>query len=226
MRLIDRILPKAENFRDFAPPEGELPRRALPFIWIFVKALRWSIGFSAVGFAISSVAFAFEPAVFGKLVDALTHADPAIAWHAAWPILLGYIVICHVVGRGIGRLSQFADGQASYVLLMIVRRRLASYLFSHSYRYFQDDFAGRLAGKVVEMPQSIRYVIGDSVISFLQTGVNALTSVVLFCVLGWKFAAVSVLFFTASLSLYRWRLPILSKAAGKEAAANQVMRGS
>ncbi len=225
MRIFDRIFPKAENFRDFSPPEGELPRAAGPFIWVFVKALRWSIAFAIATHTISVICMSVEPWFFGRIVDALTHADRERAWHAALPFVVAYIVICLACSKVLSKLSQMADGRYLPVLIMIVRRRLAAYLFSHSYRYFQDDFAGRLAGKVIEMPQAVHDTVSNTIGQLLWFLINGVTSILLFSVLGWQFALAGVMFFVANTLLYRWGIPIISRYAGDTAAKNQVMRG-
>ena len=225
MKLADRIFPKARDFQNFAPPEGELPNRAFPFIWIFVKALRWSLGFALITFVIGVACTSSEPWFFGRLVDAFAHTDRAHTWTTVLPIIVGYIGITQIVGRGLSRISAKADSFYRPILAMLVRRRLASYLFSHSYRYFQDDFSGRLAGKVVEMPQAVQDAVGDITGNFIWYAINGIISILLFATVGWQFSIACILFFIGSGLIGKWRLPILSEFAEKAAAKNQLMRG-
>ena len=52
MHLLARIMPKAERFRDFTPADGALPKHAVPFIWVFVRALALPLGLQALGYAL------------------------------------------------------------------------------------------------------------------------------------------------------------------------------
>ena len=111
------------------------------------------------------------------------------------------------------------------VLIMLIRRRLATYLHAHSYRYFQEDFAGRLAGKVVEMPQAVAETTMDVMNDLLIVAMNGLVALVLFLSIDWRFAGIVLLFFSSSILLYRWRIPLITAKADISAASRQAMRG-
>jgi ATP-binding cassette subfamily B multidrug efflux pump len=53
----------------------------------------------------------------------------------------------------------------------MMRRQLARKILDYSYRYFQDDFAGRIAGKVIDTPSAMRrftFLILDDVVYFIS----------------------------------------------------------
>ncbi len=225
MRLRDRIFPKARDFDRFAPLGGELPKKAFPFIWIFVKSLRWSIGVGVAGSVVLSLAWALEPYFFGRIVDALNKGDRDIALRAVLRISVAYIVTCLLLGKFAAYAGNQAQARFRPILKMLVRRRLANYLYSHSYGYFQNDFAGRLAGKVIEMPQAVHDVLTTTTGSLLYALLTGVTSVALFAGIGWAFALTGTLYFASNLALYRWRIPKVSTRASQAAAAQHMMRG-
>ena len=216
----NRVFPEAGDFHDFMPPDDDLPIRALPFIWIFVKALRVSMTFNfACAIAGSSLA-SVEPYFFGKFVTALTVSPAATA-----RVVITYILLCQFLVRIVWQMAHAAQARSAPVLAMLVRHRLARYLYTHSYRYFQDDFAGRLAGKVVEMPQAVRETISDMRGIVVPAAVHAIVATTLFLGIDWRFGLCASFYFISTGLLICWRVTELSRKAGLTAAASQTMRG-
>ena len=225
MNLADRIFPKAKDFQSFAPPEGELPRKAFPFIWIFVKALRWPAVTITLVYAIGSACFMFEPYFIGYMVEAITTAPADQVWHASIKLLMLYIVVCQILARicyaaGLRSMLHFLS-----VLTVSVRRRLAQYLFTHSYRFFQDDYAGRLAGKVVEMPQATNEVVETLLDSCVYGIANFAASTFIFANIKWYFGFSVVLLYLATATLCWICIPKISVKAELSSSAVQRMRG-
>ena len=220
-----RLWPKAERLQDFGLDESDLPKRAIPFIWVFVRALGLAFGIQALLYAAGATLFAFEPLFFGRLVSALEHGNVATGWHDAGRILIGYLLIVQFGGRLSWQLGHFIESHSFPVLTMLIRRRLATYLHSHSYRYFQEDFAGRLAGKVVEMPQAVEDTINDVLSYLLTISISGLISIILFMRIDGLFALTAIIYFIANILFYRWRVPKLTVKADVSAATRQVMRG-
>ena len=215
-----RAFPKAADFLEMMPPDGELPVRAVPFIWIFAKALRVSLTVETVCFIMGSGLFAFEPYFFGRFVTAMT-----VSGVAMMQVVVAYIVICQVLTRIFWQVGHAAEAHLLPLLTLLVRHRLARYLYTHSYRYFQDDFAGRLAGQVVEMPQAVRETIGDIQGTVIPIAVNGIVAMGLFAGIDWRFGLCSALYFLLECLMLRWLVPELSRRADRAAAAKQVTRG-
>jgi ATP-binding cassette subfamily B protein len=97
------------------------------------------------------------------------------------------------------------------LITMFVRRQLSVYLHQHSYKFFQDDFAGRLAGKVVEMPQAVVDVLNDLASPVQYTLMSALVSTIIFTFLDWRFGLITAIYYASSALMMRWRLPIVIK---------------
>ena len=226
MRLADLIFPKAKDFAAFAPPEGALPTKALPFIWVFVRALRWSMVCICICFALNTIGGALAPYFLGRIVDRLVSADRAHLWSALWPIVLAYVLVCHVMAKGTIWFGWRVVIYMRPMLTLIVRRRLASYLFSHSYRFFQDDFAGRLAGKVVEMPSKVTQIVSDTTGTVLQIFVEAVVTLGLFGSMDWRFAVAELVYFAVNAACYRTLIPELERRSEIKSAAQNAMRGT
>lgn len=73
--------------------------------------------------------------------------------------------------------------------VMPIRRQLGQYVYRHSYRYFQDDYVGSLAGKIMEMPDHFRSLIFIFTHQLNFAVVSFLTAFTVFLISGWQFAA-------------------------------------
>jgi ATP-binding cassette subfamily B multidrug efflux pump len=107
----------------------------------------------------------------------------------------------------------------------MVRRQLGLYLHQHSWRYFQDDFAGRLAGKVLEMPVSIRLIINDVTGAFVYASVTFLMTLVIFSWIGAYFGIYTFVYLAAyalNMGFFIPRVRGISQAASRY---RSVMRG-
>src|SRR5690606_11108858 len=99
------------------------------------------------------------------------------------------------------------------------------YLHQHSYRYFQDDFAGRLAGKVLEMPAAMRLIVNDITGAFVYAGVTFLTTFAVFCWIGAPFAIFAFVYmagYALNMLLFIPRVRNLSQIASR---CRSIMRG-
>ncbi|MDP9196212.1 MAG: ABC transporter ATP-binding protein/permease [Pseudomonadota bacterium] len=226
MRLLDRIFPKPDRFLDFAGDPGEpLPGRATPFIWYFVRKLKWSLGLQCLLYTAGSALMAVEPMFFGLMVDAATDSAPGMFWHNALWVIAGYVLFVQVLARIGWQAGHMVQAHVDPILLVLIRYRLAGYLYGHSYRFFQEDFAGRLAGKVIEMPAAIVGIVDEMVEFALHTLVTAAVIMVLFGMIDWRFAAVTgVTVILHGLLGWRFVLPI-SRTSAVSAAASNKMRG-
>ena len=84
-----------------------------------------------------------------------------VAVLVATPLVL-YVALVLVLSPAIYNMQGWLNSVSLPHFAGMIRRQLALYLHQHSYRYFQDDFAGRLSGKVTEMPYAIRQIVSCS----------------------------------------------------------------
>ncbi len=152
---------------DTMPKDGvvQLPTRVLPFIWYFARQVKWQLFTITFCFAVSSLMFTFLSYGVKGIVDAFTtpHGlDLAALWYGIFVFFT--IFILRFAFECLGDYLA-AHAQAPYA--NFIRRQIASYVNKHSYRYFQDDFAGRIAAKVLDTPKAIReltFTLADQVV--------------------------------------------------------------
>ncbi|NBX65460.1 MAG: ABC transporter ATP-binding protein [Proteobacteria bacterium] len=219
---------KNAEILDRLPPDGlkTLPDKVGAFVWFFLRQIkrRFSV-LVALGIA-GAMAHTSSSYFFGQIVEVFvdTPRGQDIWASMAWPLALytGFVLIASPLIYNVqGRLNAITLPYFTG----LIRRQLALYLHNHSYRYFQDDFAGRLSGKVTEMPNAIRQVVNDIVSPFIYAGVTSLTTLGIFLWVGPYFAAVTALYIAAyflNIHFFMRRIRNLSEVAARK---RSVMRG-
>jgi len=224
MILVQKFFPPASRLESF-PVESNLPTRATSFIWMFVKQLGAPISLMVGLYSFGMLVFSFEPYIFGRLVDLASHSNADNLWANVFPILLGYVVIVQIIGRAVYNIGHLVESYTMPLLKMICRRSLAAYLGSHSYRFFNSDYAGRLAGKVMEMPQAITNVVGALCFPLMSALISGVVSVALFASMHWAFVPILIMYFVLNFFMCRYFLPRITAMADKSATAQQKARG-
>lgn len=141
---------------DQLPPAGldKLPTELLPFIWFFVKQVKWPI----IGIAVTEGVFAVLISImFWYVGELVAQAD-----YSAAMIWLGIAILCIRIVTG-----TLAD--TFYHLIYIpyvgnlVRRQLYWYTARQSLSFFQNDFAGRIANKLLQSAPSLRDAVKSTI---------------------------------------------------------------
>jgi ATP-binding cassette subfamily B multidrug efflux pump len=165
--VIDRFFSWLEQLVNPFPPEPSErpPAGILAFAWHYTKPF-WpllviSIAFSAVIALLEVYLFAF----LGDLVDLLTAADRATFWdeHGTKLMVMGAIVL--VVLPVLNFISESISHQGlrgNYA--MRIRWTAHRYVLRQSMDFFHNDFAGRIATKVMQSALGVR----DAVMKFTE----------------------------------------------------------
>ncbi len=137
-------------------PDGPPPPRLWPFVWHFVRQIKGLLVILLVLEACVAAGSTMIPVMIGWLVndingsaqtrDVLSH--PWL-WRTAAPILIGW-------GVGMALLWYIYDHYYTARFNNLIRYQLARYTLGHSMAYFTNDFAGRLANKVVDGGAALR----------------------------------------------------------------------
>ncbi len=165
--MLDRFFRWFESRVDPFPPERPVqpPAGLLPFAWYFTRPfmglLIASVALSAVIAVIEVYLFAF----LGNLVDLVTTADRSNFWqtHGIWLGLMGALVV--IVLPALNFVSESISHQGLRGNFAM-RTRWAGhrYVLRQSMDFFHNDFAGRVATKVMQTALGVR----DAVMKFTE----------------------------------------------------------
>jgi ATP-binding cassette subfamily B multidrug efflux pump len=184
------------------------PKSVMGFAGFYLKPMR---GVLVVLFFVALLAGTVEASLYllmGWFIDLLNTADRATVWadHGT-PIMLaaGFILIVRPVSIWLHEVlsNQLLVPQATNQ----IRWRTHLYTLGHSLSYFQADFAGRLANRVVQVGPAVRELAVVFIDTLLYVAIYAVTAVGLFGSISLWLALPVVLWIAAYAVLTRWFVP-------------------
>jgi ATP-binding cassette subfamily B multidrug efflux pump len=201
------------------------PTRFFAFLWSATRGLRpWLLGMTLL----NAVIGVFEAALFsmmGHLVDWLAGVAPGELWtkHGHGLLLLGAVLLASI---GLIALQSLLKQQTlAGNFPMLLRWNFHRLMLNQSMGFYQDEFAGRIAAKVMQTALAVRdtWMILCELMVFV-----IIYFVTLLLVLG-DFSVWMVLPFIGWVTLYIGALcyfvPRLSKVARAQADARSMMTG-
>ncbi|QRX81339.1 ABC transporter ATP-binding protein [Glaciimonas sp. PAMC28666] len=204
-----------------APP----PRGFVAFVWACTKGLRRYIIAMTL---LTATIGAFEAVLFammGKIVDWLSHVQPSLLWtqERGNLILLAIVLIASIIVVAFQTL--FKQQALAGNFPMMLRWNFHRLMLNQSMDFYQDEFAGRVAAKVMQTALAVRdicMILGD-ILVFVMIYFVTLVAVVggfnlwmLLPFLGW------VVLYGFAL---RYFVPRLSRVAQSQADARSLMTG-
>ena len=216
----ERMWRRVEGVIDpFADTDREvLPRGALRFILFFANQAKFAFILLLV---IGGVSGAVDAALYwsvGKLIDILDASSPATLVADHWPALAAFLVLVLVIRAAVMIVNALVEQQVIVPhFYQLVRWQAFRRVIEQPYEFYQNDFAGRIATKILQGGEAT----GDFIISSLQTMWSFLTFVVLagtiLSTLDPLMAVVMVVWLAAYLWT-AWRLLPPLRAAGRRTA--------
>ena len=148
------------------PPPGPPPAGLGAFYWHHARQARGLVvALFAAGFAVA-VLDTLIPVFIGRVVTVVSHNRPEQALHTWWPQLVGMAAVLLVARPSALLLQNLITNQAIAAgLSNMVRWQSHWHVVRQSWTFFQNDFAGRIANRVMQAGPALR----ESVVS----GTNA-----------------------------------------------------
>ena len=137
-----------------APP-AQPPAGFFAFLWACTKGLR---PYLAVMTLLTAVIGAFEALLFamlGGIVDWLSHIEPARLWteQRGNLLLLGAILLASPIVIALQAMFKYQALAATFPMLL--RWNFHRYMLGQSMSFYQDEFAGRIATKVMQTAPAV-----------------------------------------------------------------------
>jgi ATP-binding cassette, subfamily B, multidrug efflux pump len=158
-RLFERTLPPTS-----LPESAEPPAGLVAFYWHFARQAKGLfIGLFAAGFVVALLDVTI-PVFIGKVVTLVTTTSPEDLLANAWPMLAGMAVVLLVL-RPIAFATQLLLMNQAIAANVSNRIRWQNHwhVVRQSWSFFQNDFAGRIATRVMQIGPAIR----ESLVSLL-----------------------------------------------------------
>jgi ATP-binding cassette subfamily B multidrug efflux pump len=191
------------------PPLGE-GRALLRFYWHYAGQARWLIAaLFATGLVVATLD-TLIPAFMGRVVTLLSTHTPATLWHDAWPQLALMAAVLLVL-RPVAFIAQnlVANQAVAPGLTNLVRWQAHWHVVRQSWTFFQNDFAGRVANRVMQAGPALQNTVTSSITAVWYIVVYGSNALLLLGRTDWRLALPVACWFAAYITLLRVFVPRL-----------------
>ena len=207
--------------------EGQPPDRLWPFYWHHVRQIRPLIlAVMAVGVLAALVEVALF-AFLGQLVDLMREAESPEAFFAEHAWLLAWMGFVALIGRPLvfGLHALIINQGITAGFTNLVRWQTHRYVLRQSLGFFQNDFAGRVANKIMQTGPSMRESVIQVVDALWFTSLYALAALVLFADADWRLIVPLVLWLAAFVWALAHFVPRIKDSAAVMSEARSTLAG-
>ncbi|WP_323779170.1 ABC transporter ATP-binding protein [Leisingera sp.] len=211
----------------FRPAEGPPPQQLGAFLrWCLAGA--WPMLFLAAAF--SALAGGMEAGtayILGMVIDTAIASGPEQFFSdrnmAVIALALGFFMFLRPVLFGLSAASNAIIVQPNVNPLVL--SRLNRWTLGQAVRFFDDDFAGRIAQKQMQTATAVTSVTSEmiNVVAFALASLAG--SLALLGSIDWRITGVFLVWLIAYFALIRWFLPRVRKRSGARAGARAMVTG-
>lgn len=209
-----------------AEPPVQPPDTLFAFCWHFTKNIWPYLALISITVAVVSILEVMLFGFLGNIIDWLSSAkrDSFLADEGGRLLFMGLVTLVILpVFSVLHSLLLHQTTMANFP--MIVRWSGHRYLLGQSYSFYQDDFAGRIATKLMQSANAVRETVMKVLNVLVYVGVYFLGAVVLVASFDLWLALAFFLWFVLYIILLRLLLPELGRASKKLANSRSVMTG-
>jgi ATP-binding cassette subfamily B multidrug efflux pump len=151
-RLFEKVLNPT-----YQPARTEPPGGLAAFYWHYARQARGLfVALFATGFTVALLD-SMIPVFMGKVVTLVTSSDPALLWEQSRHVLLGMAVVLLLVRPLALTAQNLITHQAiSANVANMIRWQTHWHVARQSWAFFQNDFAGRIATRVLQTGPAVR----------------------------------------------------------------------
>jgi ATP-binding cassette subfamily B multidrug efflux pump len=214
-----RIRPTAQP--GTAPPAG-----LMAFYWHYVRQTRGLFAaMFATGLAVALID-TLIPVFIGKLVRLMQASDRAAALADAMPLLIAMAVLI-LVGRPLALMADSLVRNNAVVpgVTSLIRWQSHWHVVRQSWPFFQNDFAGRIANRVMQTSNALRDCVVSSIRAVWYILVYGLSALFLMSLADWRLAIPTVLWFAGYVFFLRHFVPKMRDLAKTSSELRSLVMG-
>ena len=209
-----------------AEPPTQPPTGMVAFCKHYTKGM-WAVLLTVS--LLSAIVAILEVTLFGfmgKLVDWFAERDRAtfVEQESSTLILMGIVVVVLIPGFILLR-SLFSRQSLLGNNPMRIRWQAHRYLLGQSLSFFHNEFAGRVATKVMQTALSVRETVMKLLDLMVYIGVYFISMVVLIFTADWRLALPLVVWLGVYIGILRVLVPKLKQVSQYQADARSLMTG-
>src|SRR5256886_2396265 len=197
------------NIRGTAGPGPGGPLQGLlAFYWHFVsQAKGWFAAMFAASLAVALLDTVI-PLFIGRLVSLMEATDRQAALAAQWPLLLGMVGLVLIV-RPLVLLADIAIRHNALIpgATCLIRWQSHWHVVRQSWPFFQNDFAGRIANRVMQTANALRESVMASIRAVWYIAVYGVSALVLMAASDWRLGVPTLAWFLGYIVFLRYFVP-------------------
>ena len=207
-------------------PRGAPPAGLLAFYWHFIRQTRWLyVTMFVTGLAVAGID-TLVPVFIGKLVTLMQSPDRAAAFGGAVPMLLAMAALV-LVGRPLAMITATLVRNIAVVpgVTSLIRWQSHWHVVRQGWAFFQNDFAGRIANRVMQTSNSVRESVVSSIRAIWYIVIYGVTALVLMASADWRLALPTVLWFAGYVFFLRHFVPRMRDLARASSELRSAVMG-
>ncbi len=209
-----------------APPTGAPPPGLLAFYWHFIRQTRGLyLAMFATGLGVALID-TLIPVFIGKLVTLMQATDRAAAFSAALPALLAMAATV-LIGRPAALVADSLVRNNAVVpgVTSLIRWQSHWHVVRQSWPFFQNDFAGRIANRVMQTANSVRESVVSSIRALWYIAIYGATSLLLMAAADWRLAIPTLLWFAGYVFFLHHFVPLMRDRAKASSELRSMVMG-
>ncbi|MEQ9449620.1 MAG: ABC transporter transmembrane domain-containing protein, partial [Rhodospirillaceae bacterium] len=208
-RFFERLLEPTVGSPDAAPPGGQTA-----FYWHYVRQARW-LDFALFFYgAEKALVDLIVPVFIGHVVNLVTNYTPAEVLRDNWPELAGMAVILLFVRPALSVVQELLTNQSIAAgLSNLIRWQSHWHVVRQGWTFFQNDFAGRIANRIMQTGPSVRESVVQAANAVWYIVVYGGSAIALLGNMEPRLAAPLVVWIVGYLALMRYFVPRLRNLA-------------
>lgn len=221
MKIVDFEIPATASPNLGPPPEG-----LVAFYWHFMRQTKgWYAAMFAASLAVALLDTVI-PLFIGRLVALMEAPDRAAALADALPMLLGMAALVLVV-RPLAILTDVSIRHNALVpgATSLIRWQSHWHVVRQSWPFFQNDFAGRIANRVMQTASSLRESAMSSIRAVWYIGVYGVTAFGLMTATDWRLGVPIATWFAGYVVILKYFVPRLRELSRVSSEGRSLVMG-
>ncbi len=210
-----------------APPENPEPPGSLnAFLWHFARQAKWLFAALFVAQLFIALGDSAVPWFIGRIVTLVTRTPRDQFLTVAWPWLIGMAAVV-LVARPLATMMRYLVNNQGIAAPFtgLVRWQSHWHVVRQSWAFFQNDFAGRIANRVMQTAPSLRSTITATINTIWYIFVYGISAIVLTASADRWLALPVVLWFAGYTAMLLYFVPRMRERSKQSSLARSELTG-
>jgi ATP-binding cassette subfamily B multidrug efflux pump len=214
------------RIRPTALPGTAPPQSLLAFYWHYVRQARGLFGMMFATGLLVALIDTLIPLFIGRLVRLMESPDRAAALAEQTPLLLGMALLVLIGRPGALMLDSLVRNNAVVPgVTSLIRWQSHWHVVRQSWPFFQNDFAGRIANRVMQTSNAVRECVVSSIRAVWYIVVYGISALVLMSLSDWRLAVPTALWFVGYVYFLRRFVPRMRDLAKASSELRSMVMG-